>query len=88
MRRDWRSRLASAGRRSVLVGAQREERGNPVKVALLAIAKDLLVAGLDPHEADWPAFVLLLQPTGEQWSVELEGVHGAERVPPVGNAIS
>jgi len=40
------------------------ERGHSVKVALLALREDLLVSGLDLFEVDWPAFVLLLQPTG------------------------
>jgi hypothetical protein len=49
---------------------ERQERGHTVELALLVRGKDLLVAGLDPLEADWPTFVLLLQPAGEQRSVD------------------
>jgi hypothetical protein len=68
-------------RHSARLIAQREERGDSVHLALLRRRKDLLVTRLDLLPADWPAFVLLLQPTGEQGPVELEGVHGAEGYP-------
>jgi hypothetical protein len=55
----------------MLLGTDREERGNPVKVSLLAILEDLLVAGLDFLEADWPASHSLTEKMGERLPVLL-----------------
>lgn len=49
---------------------------------MLAIRKDLLVPGLGLLEADWSAFVLLLQPAGERCSVKLKAMHGPEAYSP------
>lgn len=59
-----------------------EPGGQRVKLALLARRKDLLVAWLDLLVTDWPAFVLLLQPTGERLSIELKGSHRPEAYSP------